>query len=132
MEFNKKILITLALFIAFPFFVFAAQATNCTEYCTNPAGFSLPNNTVCPCSPLPSDSDTLIEFVNKIIDVVFTLAVVLMPLMVIVGASMMMLQGMSEDNIKKGKMIIRFSMIGFVIILLAKGIVAMVKQIIGG
>ncbi len=122
MEFNKKILITLALSIAFPVFVSADCVPDAT--------------TVCPENPMGVDSSgnpiTFLGFVNKAIDTIFTFAVIFMPLMVIIGASMMMLQGMSEENIKKGKMIIRFSLIGFAIILLAKGIVVMVKQTIGG
>jgi hypothetical protein len=104
-------------------------APDCTTYCSNPACFYPPQNQVCICNPLKApDFETL---VNNIISFLLTLALVLVPIIIIIGAYFIMTAGGDPGKVGKGKNIIIYSLIALVIILLAKSLVAIIKEILG-
>jgi hypothetical protein len=102
---------------------------DCNTYCSNPACFSPPPNQVCICNPLKApDFETL---VNNIVSFLLTLALVLVPMIIIIGAYFIMTAGGDPGKVAKGKNIIIYSLIALVIILIAKSLVAIIKEILG-
>jgi hypothetical protein len=105
------------------------SAPDCNTYCSNPACFYPPPNQVCICNPLKApDFETL---VNNIISFLLTLALVFVPIIIIIGAYFIMTAGGDPGKVAKGKNIIIYSLIALVIILLAKSLVAIIKEILG-
>jgi len=80
----------------------------------------------------PLTATSFEEIVDNIIDFVFKIAIAISPLMVIIGAFYIMTAGGDEKRVTTGKNIILYTLIGFAIILLAKGLVAVIKQLLGG
>jgi hypothetical protein len=74
------------------------------------------------------DFETL---VNNIISFLLTLALALVPIIIIIGAYFIMTAGGDPAKVAKGKNIIIYSLIALVIILLAKSLVAIIKEIFG-
>jgi len=79
----------------------------------------------------PLNASNFEEIVNNIINFLFTLAIALVPLMILIGAFYIMTAGGDTNRVTTGKNIILYALIGFVIILLAKGIVGVIEQILG-
>ncbi len=75
--------------------------------------------------------DTFEELIGKIMNFIFLVAVVTVPLIIIVGALQLLTSGGDPKKIGAGKNMITYALIGLAIILLARGIVAMIKQAIG-
>lgn len=74
-------------------------------------------------NPLGNDVRSFPELIDKIIDFIFQIAVVLAPLMVVIGAVFILTAGVNPENVNKGRSIILYTAIGFGIVLLSKGIV---------
>ncbi|MFQ6049551.1 MAG: pilin [Candidatus Paceibacterales bacterium] len=79
----------------------------------------------------PLTADTFGELVDKLINFIFTIAIVLAPLMIIIAGFLFVTSGGKPEQVAKAKTIITWTIIGFIIILLAKGIVALIDQILG-
>ena len=79
----------------------------------------------------PLNASNFEEIVNNIINFLFTLAIALVPLMILIGAFYIMTAGGDTNRVTTGKNIILYALIGFFIILLAKGIVSVIEQILG-
>ncbi len=79
----------------------------------------------------PLDIDTVVELINRILDFIWKLAIVFAPVMLLVGGFYIMTAGGNPTNFEKGKKIMIYTIIGFAIVLLSRGIVALVKDIIG-
>ena len=71
------------------------------------------------------------ELIDNIIKFLFTVAVALVPLMVLIGGFYLLTAGGNPKQIETGKKVILYTLIGFVIILFARGIIAILKQILG-
>ena len=69
--------------------------------------------------------------VANLIDFVFKIAIVLAPLMIIIGAALFITSAGNLQQVDRAKKIIIYTVIGFAIVLLAKGILAMIKQLLG-
>lgn len=82
--------------------------------------------------PNPLEWDTVEEVIQGIIDFIFWLAVVIVPLMIIIGAAFFITSAGNPNKIRTAKNIMLYTAIGFTIVLLAKGVASVVKQIIGG
>lgn len=80
----------------------------------------------------PLKAETFDELIGNLINFIFYLAVALVPLMVIIGAFYILTAAGDEKRVTTGKNIITYALIGFVIILFARGIVFVIKGIIGG
>lgn len=79
----------------------------------------------------PLNASSFEEIVNNIINFLFTLAIALVPLMILIGAFYIVTAGGDTNRVTTGKNIILYALIGFAIILLAKGIVGVIEQILG-
>ena len=134
----KKFLAVLILSIilfAQPGFVLATAAGDCAEYCsdpyseTNPTGFTHPPGETCLCSPISATSvEALIEGITNWI---FYIAIVLAPLMIIIGAFMFMTSAGDPTKVQTAKKLIIWTVIGFAIILFSKGLISLIRTILG-
>jgi len=79
----------------------------------------------------PLKYNTFGELINNLINFIFSVALVIAPMMIII-AGFYFLTAMGDVNkIQQAKNIIWWTIIGFIIILLAKGLVAVLGEIIG-
>lgn len=79
----------------------------------------------------PLEYETLGELIDAIIKFIFNIAVVVVPLMIIIGAFYLITAGGDPKKIGTGKNIIVYTLIGLAIIMLARGLLAMIESIIG-
>ncbi|MBZ9578310.1 hypothetical protein KJA14_00435 [Patescibacteria group bacterium] len=82
--------------------------------------------------PNPLDATTFEELIEKLIDLIFWVAVAITPLMIIVAGFYFVTAAGDPEKIRKAKNIILWTIVGLAIVLLAKGIISMIRQIIGG
>jgi len=75
--------------------------------------------------------DTIIEVVESLTSFVFTLGIVLAPLVFLIGGFVFLTSGGDTNKVQKGKDIMVYAVIGFVIILLVKGLVELIKNALG-
>jgi len=85
-------------------------------------GFSLPN---------PLQANTFQELVERLIDFAFVVALALAPLMVLVAGLVFLTAGGKPEMITRARKILFWTLLGFVVVLLAKGLIAMLKSILG-
>lgn len=76
-------------------------------------------------------STTLEEIIERLVDLIFTVSIVLVPLMIVLAAFLLVTAAGNSEKITQAKKIITWSLIGFLIVLLSKGIIAMIKQLFG-
>jgi hypothetical protein len=79
----------------------------------------------------PINATSFEALVNNLINFIFYIALALTPLMIIFGAFFLLTAGEDPKRVETGKNIILYTLIGFTIILLAKGLVALIKGIMG-
>jgi hypothetical protein len=80
-------------------------------------------------NPLEAESFEII--VDNIINFIFKIAIVLAPLMVIVGGFLFLTAGGNIQQISRARNLLIWTAIGFLIVLLSKGILAIINQILG-
>ena len=80
----------------------------------------------------PLACNTFSECVEKIIGFVLWVATAIVPIMIIVAGFLFLTSGGDPEKVRTAKRIIFWTVIGLAIILLAKGIISVIKQIIGG
>lgn len=78
----------------------------------------------------PIEHRTFTDLIGAIINFIFGIALVVAPLMIIIGAFYFLASGGDPKNIETGKKIIIYTLIGFVIILLANGLVDLLRNIL--
>jgi len=71
------------------------------------------------------------EVVNSIINFIFYVGVALAPLLIIYGAFYLLTSGGDPGRIDTGKRIISYALIGLAIVLMAKGLLAIIEQVLG-
>ena len=109
--------------------------------CAGPAPTPIPTPTPSP-TPTPGPvgiikieppitATSFEALVGGIVNFVFNIALVLAPLMVIIGAIYLLTSAGDPKKIETGKNIILYTLIGLAIILLAKGLIAVLEAIIG-
>ncbi len=79
----------------------------------------------------PLEYETFGELIDAIIDFIFYIAVVVAPLMIIIGAFYLLTAGGDPKKIGTGKNIIISTLIGLAIVMLARGLIAMIESVIG-
>lgn len=79
----------------------------------------------------PLKYGTFDELVTAIISFIFTIAVVVTPLMIIIGAFYLLTAAGDPKRVETGKTIISYALIGLVVILLARAIIYVIKSAIG-
>jgi magnesium-transporting ATPase (P-type) len=78
----------------------------------------------------PLNATSFEALVDNLLSFLTVLALVLVPIIIIIGAYTIMSAGGDPAKVAKGKDIIIYSLIALVIILLAKSLVAIIKQIL--
>lgn len=79
----------------------------------------------------PIKYDTFAELIEGILDFIFRIALILTPLLIIIGAFYIITAVGDPEKIKTGKRVIIYTLIGFLIIIIARGLIALVQSIIG-
>jgi len=138
---NKKILAI--LLISTVFLILGANLVQAVGVCKSCDGEPCDPGLTCKdekCRGCPTDGIVFCnplqacdfqELIDKIMNFIFALAVVAAPLIIIVGALQLVTSGGDPKKIGAGKNMITYALIGLSIILLARGIVAMIKQAMG-
>ena len=80
----------------------------------------------------PGRIKTLSEIVNEVLDYIFWIAIVLTPLLIIIAAFYFIFSGGSRERIATAKRIIFYAIIGFIVALLSKAIIGIIRSIFGG
>lgn len=80
----------------------------------------------------PLTASTFEELIENLVDFIFWVAVAITPIMIIVAGFYFITSAGNPDKIKTAKKLILYTVIGFTIVLLAKGIISVVRQIVGG
>ncbi len=76
----------------------------------------------------PLEADTFAELIGNIIDFIFTIALFIAPLMIMIGAFYFLTAVEDVQKVETGKKIILYTIIGFVIIMLSRGLVELLRQ----
>lgn len=78
----------------------------------------------------PLQADTFQELIDNLLNFLFTLALALFPLMIVIAGLYFVTAGGDPEKVKTAKNIILYTVVGFLIILLAKGFIAFLKQVL--
>jgi len=78
----------------------------------------------------PIEHETFGDLIDAIIKFVFNIALVLAPLFIIIGGFYFVAAAGDPSKIETGKKIIFYTLIGFLIILLSRGLVVIIKDLI--
>jgi len=71
------------------------------------------------------------DIVGRLIDFIFKIAIVLAPLMIVVGAFLFVTSAGDLQKVSRAKSLMIWTVVGFIIVLLAKGLLAMLESILG-
>lgn len=116
---SKKFLISFSsILLTIPFLVFA----NGCPTTTCPAGGV--------CFPNPLCYETVEELIEAIITILLYVAVVICPLLMVIGAFHILVSAGDPNKVKTGKNMMLWAAIGLLIILFAKGAVALLRYIL--
>ena len=80
----------------------------------------------------PFETKSFEELIDAIINFIFLVAIVIVPIMILIAAFYFLTSGGNSEKVNTAKKIILFTFIGLFIVLLGKGIVAIIKQVLGG
>lgn len=78
----------------------------------------------------PLEADTFEELIDNVIDFLFNIALVLVPLMLIIGGFLFVTAGGNISQIDQAKRLIGWTVVGLIIVLLAKGLVDLLLEIL--
>ncbi len=78
----------------------------------------------------PLGSQSLADIVSSILAALFTLSIPIVSIMVMVGGYYILTAAGNEENLKKGRQAITYAVIGFAVILLANGVVSLIRQLL--
>jgi magnesium-transporting ATPase (P-type) len=71
------------------------------------------------------------DIIDRIIDFIFKIAIVLAPLMVVIGGFMIVTAAGNPQQVARARNLLIWTAIGFAIVLLSKGIIVIIKQLLG-
>ena len=94
------------------------------------AGFDLKEVFAVEIEP-PTYATTVTALIDGIINFVWYLAIVVAPIMFLVGGFTFLTSAGSPDKVKRGKDIMLYAALGLAIVLLCKGLIALVKDVLG-
>ena len=107
-------------------------AIDCDDYCNHlkdvPPKYQPPGQ-ICFCNPLPATTTEYI--IDNIINSIFNVAIVLVPLMIVIAGFLFVTAGGNLEQTKRAKDIIVWTIVGFFIVLLAKGVMGMIQSLLG-
>lgn len=121
------------------------KAADCNDYCASyglkdplqPKGpgnepefrKTQPDNKTCICNPLTTIKFT--DVVDRILNILFFIAIAVAPVMIIVAGFRFLTGGGNPETIQGARQMLVWTGVGFGIILLSKGIVLIVRNVIG-
>lgn len=79
----------------------------------------------------PLVAENFEDIINNLIDFVFNIAIVLTPLMIILGGVLFVTAAGNLEQVTRAKKIIIWTLVGFFIVLLAKGISDLIATLLG-
>ena len=79
----------------------------------------------------PLTATSFESVVDNIIDFVFNIAIVVAPLMIVVGGFLFVTASGNVQQVARARNLIIWTAIGFLIVLLSKGILAIINQLLG-
>ncbi|MFQ6049550.1 MAG: pilin [Candidatus Paceibacterales bacterium] len=86
----------------------------------------------CPVSlKSPLEAKSFVEFIDNLINFIFKITIVLAPLLIIIAGFLFITARDNLEQIARAKRIIFWTVAGFLIVLLSKGILVIVKQLLG-
>ncbi len=132
------ILLSIILLMSGSRVAYALVGANCNsttpcglgEYCRCGICETACSGTLCINNPLCANSFQ--DLIESLIDFIFWLAVVICPLMIIIGAFYYVTSGGNPEKMRTARNIILYAVIGFAIVLLAEGIISLVENIMEG
>ncbi len=129
MKVKKAIIAFSVFFLVFQFFSFLViptvkSASDCNTYCNNPTTETPPPGQICIC---PTTHKTIEQMIKSITDYIFWLVMAAVPLMIIIGGVIVTTSGGDPKRRKTGMDFIKWTIVGLIVILFSKGIIAMVK-----
>ena len=80
----------------------------------------------------PLACGTFPECIEKIIGFIFWIALAIVPIIIIIAGFLFLTSGGDPEKVQTAKKMILYACIGLVIILLAKGIISLIKSILVG
>ncbi len=83
------------------------------------------------CIENPLKATTLLELLNNIINFIFNLSIVITPLMVVIGGFMFITGSGDAKKISDARTLLLWTAIGFAVILLSRGLVAVLLSVLG-
>ena len=109
----------------------ASPAIDCINYCQSAHidSCEMPTGSVCYCNPLSGEG--LDSIIDPIIDFIFKISIVIVPVLVIYGAFMIITAAGDVAKVEQAKKIIFWTLVGFIIVLLSRGISDLIEVIIG-
>lgn len=81
--------------------------------------------------PNPLGYETFTELINHIIGFLFKIALGVAPIMIVIGGFYFMTAGEDPARIATGKKIILYTLIGLLIVLMARGIADLIQEVLG-
>lgn len=79
----------------------------------------------------PINAKSFEELINGIINFVFWIGVAVAPIMILIAGVMYMTAGGDTIKLGKAKSLILYTVIGFTIIMFARGLIALLESILG-
>jgi len=79
----------------------------------------------------PLEAESFEELLNTIVTFIYWIAIVIAPLMIMIAAFFFLTAGGDPKRVDTARRIILWTVIGLAIILFAKGLISVLKQIIG-
>jgi len=123
---RKSFFLTFLIIISIVFFLFpnsiGAQIITCPGRICPPGAICIQN---------PLCAQTFDQLINAIIDFIYKIAFAIAPLMIIIAGFYFVTAGGDPKRVETAKNIILYTCIGLAVILLAKGLVALLKQLLG-
>jgi hypothetical protein len=82
--------------------------------------------------PNPLKVNSVSALIDRIVTYIITIATILLPLAILYGAYLFMSAGGDPEKISMGRKTILWTVIGYALILISKGITLIVADILGG
>jgi len=79
----------------------------------------------------PLGADTFEEIIARITNFIFSIALVVAPIMILIAGFLFITAGGSPEQVSRAKRIILWTVVGVVVIALAQGLANVIKSILG-
>jgi len=104
-------------------------APDCDTYCGDPTAWLPPASTFCLCPP--TTATTVESLLENVINYIFWFATAITPILVLVGGFYFITSGGSIEKVSRAKRIILYTIVGYAIVLFARGLVYVLADLLG-